>query len=139
MLGYKLIFSSFHICWAISASLGENIIYDSSNNDCYLGSAEQHCQFGKSTLRQKVWKFTVDKLTNYPALVRAPGVQILSSQAILHPFPPLQLSEVTTQYYQEFSHSTRTFTIHSYSSHSKDQHTFRYFSKSHHNHTSHKE
>ena len=47
-----------------------------------------------------------------PALV-IPGVQILSSQTILHPFPPLQLSEVTTQYYQELSHNTRTWTVRS--------------------------
>ena len=53
------------------ASLEENIIYDSNNNDCYLAGQRSNCQFGKSTLRQKVWKFTVDKLTNgQPSLCR---------------------------------------------------------------------
>ena len=49
------------------ASLEENIIYDSNNNDCYLAGQQSNCQFGKSTLRQKVWKFTVDNLTNGPS------------------------------------------------------------------------
>ena len=53
------------------ASLEENIIYDSNNNDSYLAGQRSNCQFGKSTLRQKVWKFTVDKLTNgQPSLCR---------------------------------------------------------------------
>ena len=145
MLAYKLIFSSSHnICWAISASLEENIIYDDSNNDCYLRSAEQHnCQFGKSTLRQKVWKFTVDKLTNCPgtghrswcADIIKPGnitnITPISSAPIIGGNNTI-LSRILTQH-----SNIRTFTIHSYSSHCKHQHTFRYFSESHHNYTSH--
>ena len=30
----------------------------------FISGQQSNCQFGKSTLRQKVWKFTVDNLTN---------------------------------------------------------------------------
>ena len=30
----------------------------------FISGQQSNCHFGKSTLRQKVWKFTVDKLTN---------------------------------------------------------------------------
>ena len=30
----------------------------------FISGQQSNCQFGKSTLRQKVWKFTLDNLTN---------------------------------------------------------------------------
>lgn len=33
----------------------------------FISGQQSNCQFGKSTLRQKVWKFTVDNLTNGPS------------------------------------------------------------------------
>ena len=100
------------VCWAISASLEENIIYDSNNNDFYLGSAEQLSVLENPHYGRKFGSSRWISWQMASALV-IPGVQILSSQTILHPFPPLQLSEVTTQYYQELSHNTRTLTVRS--------------------------